>query len=256
MLTSMAGNVMRARPPPKMAPGPMRPPVCAAAADPATVSSWPGWRRPDGIRRCTSGAPAIDTAPTTNSPCQCNGSSQCPSSAVTMAPTAKLLSTNDTARPRKRGAQWSAISAAHGPHTPPMASPVTKRSTIHGSQPLMKYAPPMPIPSQHSASTSAKRRPRFSEISPNRMLPSIAPSMVAVPSSPPSGRVSASAFNMTGMTMASTVRSKLLKKYERKAAHNTFQRCGLPLGALDGGMWLGWAALPPGVWLAKAVSVQ
>jgi hypothetical protein len=61
---------------------------------------------------------------------------------------------------------------------------------------------------------------------------------------------------MTGMTMASTVKSKLLKKYERKVAHNTFQRCGLPLGALDGGMWLGWAALPPGVWLAKAVSEQ
>ena len=67
----------------------------------------------------------------------------------------------------------------------------------------------MPMPSQHKASTSAKRRPLFSEIKPNSMLPSMAPNMVAVPSKPPSGSESDKACSMTGKTMASTVRSKL-----------------------------------------------
>ena len=111
----------------------------------------------------------------------------------------------------------------------------------------------MPKPIQHRASTRAKRRPRFSEIKPKSTLPSIAPSMVAVPSKPPCGKDSDSFCSMTGSTMASTVRSKLSNQYARKVAHSTRQRCGLP--AASGAEGSGKARALPCACAAACASV-
>ncbi|MGA3174614.1 MAG: hypothetical protein ABSE25_09365 [Syntrophorhabdales bacterium] len=88
-----------------------------------------------------------------------------------------------------------------------MARPVRNLSAIHWAQVETNQTDPMPAPSHTSETMREKRLLRFSAISPNTTEPTTAPSIVADPRSPPSGREMWRTLSKTGMAMASTIRS-------------------------------------------------